>query len=391
MRSVMKGIPIYLFVLCCVSVLALPDGAFAEGTQPDLERRIEQLEKRIGEYEKGEKEALPGAWAEKITLNGAVEFDYTYQDDSNLADSSVNDSTSDLYIGTVELGLGIAFHEAVTGSVVLKAENVGDDPENDDTDDDPFVDEAIITIQQEGFPLYFVGGKRTQPFGFFNNHLISDPITQDCYEVVKAGATVGYTPGILNMDMSLTAYRGETLADKVAETGWLDWSNTADTDDISSYIANVTAYCLNECMVFSLYYDSEPGEGSRNETIGGTFSYAMENIGLTLDAEYIAAVDRENAAGGAEESAWFAGAAYRVIDPMEIAVRYESFDDDQNGDQDLHLENRYSLGVTYTLFEKDPFVCNLMGEYRKSNYEAAAGGSADDDLDEFFARVAIAF
>jgi len=395
MRSGRKEVLVYFCAVLCVVSLAIPGGAFAEGTQPDLERRIEQLEKRLGQYEKDEKEMLPGAWTDKITLNGAVEFDYAYQDDSDLADNSVNDSTSDLYIDTVELGLGIAFHEAVTGSLVLKAENVGDSDST--TSDDIFVDEAIITIQQEGFPLYFVGGKRTQPFGFFNNHLINDPITQDCYEVVKAGATVGYTPGILNMDISLTAYRGETLADKVEEAGFgftrdKDAAYTED-NDVSSFIANVTAYCLNQCMVFAAYFDSEPGDGGNNETAGGTFSYAIEDIGLTLDAEYMAALERENASNDAEakESAWFVGAAYKVIDPVEVAIRYESFDDDQDGDQDEHLENRYSLGATYTLFEKDPFVCNLMGEYRKSNYEAAAGGSADDDLDEFFARVAIYF
>lgn len=390
-----KGLLVLFCGILCVSWLAFPIAIFAQSSNYELERRIDQLEKRLGLAEKEKGGLLSGTWAEKISLNGAVEFDYEAADDSDLSDRTVNDSTSDLKIGTLELGLGINFHEAVTGSVVLKAENLGDDDST--TSDDVFVDEAIITIQPEEFPFYFVGGKRTQPFGFFNSHLINDPITQDCYEVSKAGATAGYTPGILNMDISFTAYRGEVLSDKVEEAGFgftrdKNASYTAD-NDVSSFIANITAYCLNDCMMFSLYYDSEPGDDADNETLGGTFSYAIENIGLTLDAEYIAALERENVTGDeeAKESAWFVGAAYQIIDPLSVAVRYESFDDDLDGDQDGNLENRYSIGFSYTLFEKDNFSCNLMGEYRKSNYEELAGGSADDDLNEFFARLSIEF
>lgn len=384
-KTTILTIGLFFLAMC----LAAP--VFGQTSNYELQRRIEQLEKRLGLYEKTEKEAPK--WTDNITLNGTVEFDYEYADDSDTSDNTVNDSTSDLKVGTVELGLGIEFHEVVTGSVVLKGENIGDSDSS--TSDDVFVDEAIITLQKEGFPLYFVGGKRTQPFGYFASNLISDPITQDLYEIGKAGGTVGWTPGVLNMDISLTAYRGEVLADKVEEAGigfTRDKSGTyTATNDVSSYIANITAYCLNDCMSFAAYFNSEPGDGDDNETIGGTFHYSIENINLDLDAEYMAAVSRENSSNDdeAKESAWFIAAAYQVIDPLQLAIRYEAFDDDVSGDQAGALEGRFSLGGTYTLFEKGGFVCNLMGEYRKSNYENAAG--TDDDLDEFFVRLSIGF
>ena len=131
---------------------------------------------------------------------------------------------------------------------------------------------------------------------------------------------------------------------------------------------------------------------SRNETAGGTIEC---QIGIfTFDAEYIAALEREkNATDNKEykESAWFGAIACQVIDPLEIAVRYEAFDDDINGDQDGHLENRYSIGTNYKLFEKDNFATTLMLEYRRSSYEKAAGSTVDDTVDEVFARVAIEF
>jgi hypothetical protein len=146
------------------------------GTQPvfsqsmsnyELEQELKALKEKVEE---------PGVLAglsDKLTFSGGIELDFSYADDSDIGDNTVNDSTSDLDIGTVELGLEVAFHEYVTGFFLLKGEGL-------DTDDDRvFWDEATITIQKEGFPIYFVGGKRGQPFGVFESHLINDPITQD--------------------------------------------------------------------------------------------------------------------------------------------------------------------------------------------------------------------
>jgi len=328
-----------------------------------------------------------GKVSENITITGAVELDYTYTDprDTTVVNS---DSTSDLDIGTVQLGVEVKFHEWVTGNFVLKGENL-------DNNDRVFWDEAIITIQKEGFPIYFVGGHRGQPFGVFNSHLISDTITKDCYEIAKSGATVGFTPDFLGFDISATVYKGEILADKLSESGY-GWARDPDpnsdpTDDVESYIINVSLTPI-EGLSLSTYFDSEPGQGSRNETAGGTIEY---QIGIfTFDAEYIAALEREkNATDNKEykESAWFAAIACQVIDPLEIAVRYEAFDDGISGDQDGHLENRYLIGANYKLFEKDSFATTLMLEYRRSNYEKAVGSTVDDTVDEVFARVAMEF
>jgi hypothetical protein len=368
-----------LFMALVFLCFLTPQPASSEGmSNYELEQEVKAL-----------KEKIEGAsvLSDKLTFSGAIELDYSYADDSNIGDNTVNDSTSDLDIGTVELGLEAAFHEYVTGNFILKGEAL-------DTDDDRvFWDEATITIQKEGFPFYFVGGKRGQPFGMFESHLINDPITQDCYEIVKTGVTVGYTTDYL--DISATIYKGEELMTHLVDSEYgFERDNSLTykkTDDVSSYIGNITISPLDALML-SAYYDSEPGDGDRNETAGISVHYEIGMV--TLNAEYIAALSREkNFTDNKEynESAWFIGVAYQAAEPLEIAARYEAFDDDITGEQDGHLTDRYSIGFTYTLFEKDSFATNLMGEYRISNYEKQSGSIADDKLNEAFLRLAIEF
>jgi len=378
-----KNLVIILISFLMTILIGTPPSFSQAMSNYELEQELKALKEKVEE---------PGVLAglsDKLTFSGAIELDYSYAEDSDIGDNTVNDSTSDLDIGTVELGLEVAFHEYVTGNFILKGEAL-------DTDNDRvFWDEATITIQKEGFPIYFVGGKRGQPFGVFESHLINDPITQDCYEIAKTGATTGYTTDYL--DISATVYKGEELIGHLEEAEYgfeRDNSPTyEETDDVGSYIGNITISPV-EALELSAYYDSEPGDGDRNETAGISVHYEIGMV--TLDAEYIAAISREKNFTDNEEykeSAWFGAIAFQVIDPLEIAARYEAFDDDISGDQDGYLTDRYSIGFTYTLFEKDNFATNFMGEYRVSNYEVVEGNpnGVDDELKEAFLRLAIEF
>jgi len=349
-----------------------------------LEQKVAEIEQKI---QTSTIAGAASAWLDIISISGVLELDFSYRDPSDLNDAD-SDSSSEFDIGTAELALEVKFHEWVTGNVTLKGETL-------DENDRVFWDEAAITVQKEGFPLYFVGGKRTQPFGVFNSRFINDPLTQDCYEIVKTGATIGLTRAVGGLDVSATIYKGEVLADKVSEAA-CGWTRDPDpnpdpTDDVNSYIVNLSLAPL-EGLSLSAYFDSEPGQQGRNNTMGGSITYQAGMV--AFDAEYITAVARElHMTDGREykESAWFASVACQVMDPLEIALRYEAFDDDMEGDQDGHLENRYSLGANYTLFEKGDFAATLMLEYRRSTYEKADGSAAQDGADEIFARLAFEF
>jgi len=360
------------------------------GLQPVLAASNAELEQRIKELEEKSQSSseILGKISDRITIFGAIELDYSYTDDNDISDNTSNSSSSDLDVGTVELGLEAILHDYVTANFLLKGEALDSDPTI-------FWDEAFFTIQKEGFPVYFVGGKRAQPFGLFESQLINDPITCELYEISKTGATVGATFEPLGIDVSATVYKGEVLMDTASGAGYgFARDNTpgytAD-DKVKSYILNFTISPI-ENLTLATYFNSETGDDERNTTAGLSAHYEIAKF--IIDGEYITALNREKHFTDNKEyneSAWFASLGYQIIDPLIAAVRYEGFNDDQSGDQDEHLAYRYSMGATYTLFTKKSFACNLSLEYRKSEYERSPGGTADDSQDEFFAQLAIEF
>ena len=331
---------------------------------------------------------LIGQISDRISLSGAIELDYSYADDKDTSDNTINRPTSDLDIGTVELGLEAVIHDYVTANLLLKGEAL-------DSDSIIYFDKAFVTIQKQGFPAYFIGGKRAQPFGSFESLFINDSVTQDLYEINKTGATIGFTPNTMGLYVSATVYKGETLIQRLSDTGYGFGRDNSPgyqiTDDISSYIFNILISPMDG-LSFSTYFDSEPGNGERNTTLGGSVHWEFAKF--IIDGEYIGALNREKHYTDDteyKEAAWFASIGFQIIDPLILAVRYEDFNDGKSGNQAEHMDHRYSFGVTYTIFEQDTFVCNLLGEYRKTEFEYEAGSSADKGLNEFFVRLAIEF
>lgn len=342
--------------------------------------------------------------AENITISGAVEVDYQYVDHRNRANKN-SDGTSDLYASTVELGIEARVNESTTANIIFKIEDVdksGNDDNNDDGSDpdNVLLDEATITIfNQEKCPFYAVLGKRGQPFGNFFTHTISDPITKAAYEVATTGVTVGYAPADLyDLDLSLTAYKGEKVMDQVSSIG-PDYDSDSEpgydrtaagydpTDDVNSYILSLSAKPM-EGLTFGAAFNSEPGDDSRNNTLNAFAEFSIDS--LTLDGEYFAATKREKYVPDSnktyKEKAWAIGAAYQVVDPLELAVRYEEFDNDHDAVSDGDFDYTLVFGANYQLLED----VTLMGEYRRLVQEAAAS-TYEDTVNEYNLRVAIGF
>ncbi len=369
-------------------------------------------------------EAIPG-WAERITVSGTIEGDVTTLDKSDFRDKD-SDSTSDLLIGTAELGIEAQVADWITGGIVFLAEDLGTGDETDVA-----VDEPVMTFDKVDSPLYLVVGKRAQPFGVYENHLISDPMTQEAYETSAAGITLGIT-GPVGLDISATIYKNNGPMAHFFESGLFETDDTAaefftgnDADtDISSYIASVSISPIDEHLSIFASLLSEKGVVDRNDTYSVGIDYNCVLIeGLLIDVEYFSASSREEYTSNLgvtdtfKESVLSASVAYVLgggergdtginymmrrahifAEPVEIAFRYEQFDDDGLAEKSAtwSVENRYSVGVRYSFLDDEEMgvAAYTALEYRKTSYElsSAMSGTAADESNEVMVKLGVSF
>ena len=355
------------------------------------ESELEEQELQSIETEETEDEETEGTPilsrlpVEKITLGGFIDLDFDHYDRSDVSDKN-SDSTSDLGLGSVELELRVFFNEWVKSKVVVTADDVG----KEDGDKNIKLDEAIFTFECPRVPLYFTGGLTVLPFGVFEDRLIIAPISEDLYEVDTVGATLGFAPDFYGLDISITVYEGQEIIENLEDFNTHEFTpDRQEEDDVNSFIANVTLEPVEDMFTFSVFYDSEPGDGDRNKTLGGAFT--VEVWKFSLDAEYITALEREKGENGEEnkDSAWVVGLAFRPLEsvPLEFVTRYEDFDDDQSGGQDEVLDYRYVAGFSYKFLQWATFFF----EYDYWKYERESGSDAADHVNSLHFRIGLAF
>ena len=344
-------------------------------------------DKEIAEEEEPGKEIqiLSRLPVEKVTLGGFIDLDYDYYEVSDVSEKQSGGRT-DLGLGSADLELRVFFNQWVKAKITLAADDVG----KQESENKIKVDDAFFTLECPWAPLYFKGGYTTFPFGVFEDRLITGTIIEDLYEIERVGATLGFFPDFYGLDISFTVYAGQDISKNLGNFGIDGYSvDREKNDDVSSFIANVTLEPVEDVLIFSVFYDSEPGDGRRNQTIGSAFTLDLWKF--SLDGEYIAALQREKGENGEEnkESAWVAGLAFRPFEsvPLEFAVRYEDFDDDEKGDQDEILDDRYVAGFSYKFLEWATFFF----EYDYLNYEKERDSDSADHVYELHFRIGLAF
>lgn len=350
-----------------------------------VKQRLEKIEE-LEEEEKKELNITPGflkPYIEKATLHGFVEFnlDYINPSDTENKDSG---STSELYVSSVELALRVFFNEWVKTKTVVNAEDLGKGDETEKIN----LDEAIVTLESPWIPVYLIGGKTVLPFGIFEDRMISATITEDLYEIDDWGVTLGFAPDFFGLDISVSVYEGQDIIENLKDFGAHEFSPDRKKEDgVDSFIVNASLEPVEALLSLAVFYENEPGDGDRNQSLGGAVTLNVWKF--ILDAEYIAALEREKGANGEEnkESAWFVALAFQPLETLELATRYEDFKDDVSGDQDEILDYRYSAGLNYSFSEFNIFSF----EYRHSRFEKEKGSNAADDQDEFFFQLALGF
>jgi hypothetical protein len=331
-------------------------------------------------------------WFDMIRLSGSLAGEGRWR---KMGDGASRGAvpTSDLYLRIVEIGIETAFADWASAIVVVNSEYIGDPLHGEDGT--VVIDEAHMDISVPRLPFYFVLGKRTQPFGLFETHFITDPLTQDAYETKAVGLTAGLRAP-LSTDLSLTFYKGRVQSDHLSGSGLFDPDAApapapTDTRADSWIVSGITTPVRDIWNVFAAY-SNEPGTGRRMTTLCLGSNLVVPGLrNLQIDAEYMRALGREDVSGlerTFRERAFSVTASYQLVvrprtlrggrnyrarksrrmsHPAELALRFEAFDDGSRAASlgSWSVRNRYGLGGRYAFFEKDGFLAALEIEVRK--------------------------
>ena len=380
------------FALVFVMVAVHPAKAQDSGSEHDVKQELEKVE----EPEKKEAQSwlnrkIHPIFGDKVNLNGAVELNYEYLDVKDIDDEN-SGSSSDFFMSTAELGLRVFFNSWSKAKIVAAAEDVGKQGD----DGKVLLNEAIVTLKSPQAPLYLVAGKTVMPFGVFEDHLIEGTLAEDLYEIDQWGATVGFNPDFYGLDISFSVYRKPQVVENLQNFDTHEFRPERQKEDqFKSFIASVALEPFEDALTLNAYFDSEPGDGHRNQSIGGAFS--LHYWKFILDAEYITALDREKGENGEEnkESAGVVGLAFDLLDSLQLATRYEVFSDGNRGDQDEVLDYRIITGFNYSLLDliNADFLndMTLSFEYRYSKYEKEIDSEAANSQNMFQFQLAFEF
>ncbi len=283
-------------------------------------------------------------WLDRITFSGAVEFEagFEWPDPAQ----GEGEDTSDFSVATVELGVEAQINDYVSGSALFSYE------ENEDV----IIDEALIIIDGgEKCPFDLTAGKFYLPFGNFESHMVSDPLTLDIGEAHETALQVGIeshrfygSAFVFNGDVDEADEDDDHINNFGANAGFTMESDTISLDMGLSYINNLIdadgwGDALEEDLALSGF-------------VAGMGAHAIFTIGpVTLLAEYIAALDdiewldAEGVAINEDAiSAWNAEAGYGFTlagKEATVAVGYQGTDKAYN----RLAETRY-VGTLVSVF-----------------------------------------
>jgi hypothetical protein len=328
-----------------------------DSTLHKLKEKLDRVEKNQAELyhslEEKKRAGLMSKISDKFSLGGLIEIE---------ASSDSNDSagdTSDIVLATASLVVEAELNEFVSGTIVLLHEEDGDNDPN------LAVDEGYITISSpSNFSL--TAGKFAIPFGAYNSHFISKPLTNVLGETSVTSAMVTYAKEGAPFEVSVGIFNGAEI-----ETG--------DKNKIDDFFASITATPMEGLTVGAYYLsDFEETGGmagltfARTNTIAGQGAFISYNYDkFTIEGEYITAADNykvtdldaNNDGEGDKPSAYNVELAYHYNSGVEVALKVEG-----NTDFLGEPQRQYGVAVGYGLYENVALAFEVIkGEYDDSS------------------------
>ena len=318
--------------------------------------------KEIADELAQERGAAPAeAWYRNIDVAGLVEIEASHA--SDFAD----EDASDIALATFELGVASRVTDWVEVGAALLFEE----------DDTPLeIDVAFATIgNPERSPWFFTGGQIYVPFGIYESHMVSDPLTLELGETRETALQAGFLQDAFSG--SVYVFNGEIDEDgddEVASWGAeLGFGQALAGGEVAAGIGYVSN--LGDSDSFQ---EITPGDGDH---VGAWTLHALGSFGpVTLVAEYLAAADDFEAPGvagldGAEPSAWNLEAGYGFdlgALPASVAVGYQGTDEAVA----LELpERRILAALSLGLYENTALTFEWAHD---EDYDLGDGGTGED-------------
>ena len=286
--------------------------------------------------------------SDNLTLGGVVEVEagFVSEDDPAKGDSS------DISLATVEIGLDAKINKNVEAHMLLLYEE----------GEDFTVDEGTIKLTGP-YGEFLTVGKMYIPFGVFNSHFISDPLTLELGETNETALMIGYAKD--KVELSVGVFNGD-----IDESG--------EDDKVDDYVASLTVTPV-EGISFGASYISDISDTDaeitvafgnvssqgNTETVAGYSAFITASMGpVTLEAEYLKAAEKFDAADITAElqpSTFNVELAFAISEAAELAIRYE-------GAEDFEIERQYGIAYSRELYENVSFAIEyLAGEYENDD------------------------
>jgi hypothetical protein len=310
----------------------------------------------------------------ELTIEGCIEAEVGYGK-IDYDDSGVNDEdSSDMTLATVELGLEAKINPFVLGHVLFLYE--------EEPDSDIEVDECAIYLSgDEKHPLYLSFGRQYVPFGYFESHFVSDPLTLELGETRETAAVAGYENALVNIFLGV--FNGEVdepddsgghIDDYVAgltltltkddfgsvAMGVSHIGNIAESDELTEKVATVDGTIEDKVPGYSLFVSM---------ALKGKLFFEAELLGA---GDYFKAGELSFDSGiSYRPVAWNIEMAYALTDYLEMAVRFGGSTDGG----DFLPEVQVGGCVSYNFIKNTGIAFELQsGEYEnKDDFLTATG------------------
>lgn len=294
----MRRIPL---TLTLTATLAMPAPAVSaadlatrlaalEGRIQDLEQRVQAQDTVIRERDQtiarlqdaadspatAAPEAGGGGGPDRVQVTGLVEMEAqastTFEDD---------DHASDLVLATVEVGIAAQVTPWVGAEVVLLYEDDGGTALD--------VDVGAITLAPPHGPWAVTAGQFYLPFGTFETHMVTDPLTLELGETRESALMAGFVNG----GLAAVAYGFNGENDPGGDDDIGSWGATLGygVEGSGVAVAGQVGYLSNLGDSDALQEALDPTAPGRAE-VGAWFASAVVSGGrFTVIAEYLAAAE----------------------------------------------------------------------------------------------------